>query len=696
MNRLADQTSPYLRQHADNPGRLVPVGARRLRRRPAPGRARPAVDRLLGLPLVPRHGPRVLRGRRHGPGHERRLRQHQGRPRGAPRRRRRVHGGRPGRDRERGLADDGVPAAGRPAVPRRDLFPPQPVRGAARPGQPGLAASAGRSSTTPPTSWPRPSGPGPTCPVGAGRRRPAAPADRRRGRPPSWSAAADSLLARFDPEWGGFGRAPKFPQAEHARDCCCWRVARTGRSDLSAALTTTLDAMAAGGIYDHLGGGFARYSTDRRWLVPHFEKMLYDNAQLARVYLHACQLTGAAHYRQVVEETLGVPLAPPWPWPPGGWPRPRTPTARARRAASTCGTRTRSSRSGGRAAAEWYGVTAPGNWEGRNILFRPLDAPLARPPEVEAARQALLARRGPPGPARPGRQGAHRMERHGGRRPGRGRRARSAVRSLAGRRRGPGRLPARPPAAALGRPLAAQLAGGTGAGEPAAPATWPTPPITPGWSRPSPASPKPPAGPAGSRAATDAADALLDLFVDAELRRPPHDRPRRRAAHRPPHRQPGRRRAVRQLGRRRRPPAAGRPDRRGPLPRAGRGHHRGHEPRHGDRRRSPSPAWWRPPTWPGRGLAEVVVTGDRPDLVDVVRRRYLPAAVLAWGEAYPSPLWEGRTTPELAESGLRLPPVRLPGADGRRLHPGLAARRADPLAFPRFGHPPVGVLDWQL
>ena len=66
----------------------------------------------------------------------------------------------------------------------------------------------------------------------------------------------------------------------------------------------TLDAMAAGGIYDQLGGGFARYATDAVWLVPHFEKMLYDNAQLARVYVHAWQLTRDARYREVVEETL--------------------------------------------------------------------------------------------------------------------------------------------------------------------------------------------------------------------------------------------------------------------------------------------------------------------------------------------------------------------------------------------------------
>ena len=73
-------------------------------------------------------------------------------------------------------------------------------------------------------------------------------------------------------------------------------------------VTTTLDAMASGGIYDHLGGGFARYSVDERWLVPHFEKMLYDQALLVPVYLHAWQVTGEARYRQVVEETIDYVL----------------------------------------------------------------------------------------------------------------------------------------------------------------------------------------------------------------------------------------------------------------------------------------------------------------------------------------------------------------------------------------------------
>ena len=78
----------------------------------------------------------------------------------------------------------------------------------------------------------------------------------------------------------------------------------TGDPDALAMITITLDAMAAGGIYDHLGGGFARYSVDAVWLVPHFEKMLYDQALLVRLYLHAWQVTGEPRHPQVLAETI--------------------------------------------------------------------------------------------------------------------------------------------------------------------------------------------------------------------------------------------------------------------------------------------------------------------------------------------------------------------------------------------------------
>jgi uncharacterized protein YyaL (SSP411 family)/aryl-alcohol dehydrogenase-like predicted oxidoreductase len=107
----------------------------------------------------------------------------------------------------------------------------------------------------------------------------------------------------FDERHGGFGNAPKFPpSAGLSLLLRCYR--RTGESRTLQMVTRTLDAMAAGGIYDHIGGGFARYSIDERWLVPHFEKMLYDNALLARTYLEAYQVTKQTSYRQVTTEVL--------------------------------------------------------------------------------------------------------------------------------------------------------------------------------------------------------------------------------------------------------------------------------------------------------------------------------------------------------------------------------------------------------
>src|SRR3954463_2289068 len=115
--------------------------------------------------------------------------------------------------------------------------------------------------------------------------------------------AVNQLRRAFDNTYGGFGQAPKFP---HPMDLqLLVRVAnRTGQQGPLDMVRLTLDRMAAGGIYDHLGGGFARYSVDARWLVPHFEKMLYDNALLAGAYLDAYLVTGDANYARVLRETL--------------------------------------------------------------------------------------------------------------------------------------------------------------------------------------------------------------------------------------------------------------------------------------------------------------------------------------------------------------------------------------------------------
>ena len=111
--------------------------------------------------------------------------------------------------------------------------------------------------------------------------------------------AERGLRASFEPAFGGWGRAPKFPNAPVLE-----LLLRRNGDDARAMVTKTLDEMAAGGMYDLLGGGFHRYSVDDRWLVPHFEKMLYDNALLASVYLHGWLVTGNERYRDVAGATV--------------------------------------------------------------------------------------------------------------------------------------------------------------------------------------------------------------------------------------------------------------------------------------------------------------------------------------------------------------------------------------------------------
>jgi len=119
--------------------------------------------------------------------------------------------------------------------------------------------------------------------------------------------AYTAIRASFDAQNGGFGSAPKFPQPMLLefllRQCC-----RTGDPLCILMVEHTLGRMAKGGLYDQIGGGFHRYSVDERWLVPHFEKMLYDNALLSRIYLHTYQATEKQIYRRVVEETLDYVL----------------------------------------------------------------------------------------------------------------------------------------------------------------------------------------------------------------------------------------------------------------------------------------------------------------------------------------------------------------------------------------------------
>ncbi len=181
-------------------------------------------------------------------------------------------------------------------------------------------------------------------------------------------AAAD-LAQAFDPVHGGFGGAPKFPPST-SLSLLLRHHRRHGSENDLRMVTKTLEAMARGGMYDQIGGGFARYSTDERWLVPHFEKMLYDNALLARVYLQAHQATGEALFRRIATEILDYVLremtAPEggfysstdadsegeegkfFVWTPGEVEAVVGPEA----AAAVCA---------------WYDITDAGNWEGKGI-----------------------------------------------------------------------------------------------------------------------------------------------------------------------------------------------------------------------------------------------------------------------------------------------------------------------------------------
>lgn len=124
---------------------------------------------------------------------------------------------------------------------------------------------------------------------------------------PLLRGALESVHRAFDPEWGGFGGAPKFPST-FALDVALRAHIERGDGATSEIVLTSLDAMASGGMWDHIGGGFSRYSVDERWLVPHFEKMLYDQALLLRVYLHAWQVMGHRRHLGVVEEIIGYVL----------------------------------------------------------------------------------------------------------------------------------------------------------------------------------------------------------------------------------------------------------------------------------------------------------------------------------------------------------------------------------------------------
>jgi len=209
--------------------------------------------------------------------------------------------------------------------------------------------------------------------------------------------ALQVLAGSFDSAWGGFGGAPKFPSTM-SLDLVLRAYHRVPQDDAKTIMRTSLDAMASGGMYDHIGGGFARYSVDEQWLVPHFEKMLYDQALLIRVYLHAYLVFGEQRWKQVVEETIQYVLRE-LRHPAGGFFSAEdadSPDEHGHGHEGLFHTWTTDEvrdvlGTDADIALEWYEFADGGNFEGRTIPSRLQHrSDLIRPPEVESARQRLF------------------------------------------------------------------------------------------------------------------------------------------------------------------------------------------------------------------------------------------------------------------------------------------------------------------
>ncbi|HJZ88478.1 MAG TPA: thioredoxin domain-containing protein [Polyangia bacterium] len=209
--------------------------------------------------------------------------------------------------------------------------------------------------------------------------------------------AARFFAENTDPVHGGLGGAPKFPNVS-CHDLVLRVYHRVREPGLLASVELTLRAMADGGIYDHLGGGFARYSVDERWAVPHFEKMLYDNAQLSKLYADAYRLTKNPRWRRVLEETIAYVLRD-MTHPEGGFFSSEDADSEGEEGKFYVWTPAEMREVLGPADAELasraYGVTARGNFEhGATVLYRAAELDRLEEARLDGLREKLLAARG--------------------------------------------------------------------------------------------------------------------------------------------------------------------------------------------------------------------------------------------------------------------------------------------------------------
>jgi uncharacterized protein YyaL (SSP411 family) len=205
-------------------------------------------------------------------------------------------------------------------------------------------------------------------------------------------AAFRALQQSFDKVNGGWGQAPKFPQPMALEFLLRYQHS-SGNTNALEMVTHTLEAMARGGMYDQLGGGFHRYSVDDHWLVPHFERMLYDNAQLARVYLHAWQVTGNEFFRTITEEILDYVMREMLD-PQGGFYSTQDADSEGEEGKFFVWTPDEIREVLGSEADDFmaaYGVTPDGNFEGKNILE--FVGHMNQRPTLAEARRALFEAR---------------------------------------------------------------------------------------------------------------------------------------------------------------------------------------------------------------------------------------------------------------------------------------------------------------